>query len=199
MLSFYDLLVHKVSNRFAWRCPTDLMIDHYEQHLADPHLDVGVGTGFFLDKARFPVPEPRVTLLDPNRHCLDSAARRIARYQPSKVAADALAPLPELGRFGSIGLLYVLHCLPGTMASKAVIFDRLKPLLADGGTLFGATILDDDEDANAVARALMGFYNRKGIFSNREDSQQALELELRRRFERVEISREGCVALFAAS
>ena len=198
VLQFYDLLVHGVSNRWAWRCPTTSLTALYEQRLADPHLDVGVGTGYFLDRARLSVQRPRITLLDPNQHCLDAAARRIARYQPQCVLADALEPLPAIGPFASIGLLYVLHCLPGTMAAKAVIFDRLKPLLATGGTLFGATIVDDGVGANGAARALMAFYNWKGIFSNRSDTQRNLEAELRRRFERVETTRRGCVVLFAA-
>jgi hypothetical protein len=51
MLSFYDRLVHGLSNRFAWRCPTARMLDLYRSNLSDHHLEAGVGTGFFIDRA----------------------------------------------------------------------------------------------------------------------------------------------------
>ena len=44
MLSFYDRLVHGLSNRFAWRCPTERMIDLYRNNLSSRHLEAGVGT-----------------------------------------------------------------------------------------------------------------------------------------------------------
>jgi hypothetical protein len=34
MLSFYDRLVHGLSNRFAWRCPTERLLDLYRNNLA---------------------------------------------------------------------------------------------------------------------------------------------------------------------
>src|SRR5574338_135069 len=79
MLSFYDVLVHGLSNRFAWRCPTERLRDLYRANLSPNHLEAGVGTGFFLDQAgarRF----DRLALLDINRHCLDRAGRRLARF-----------------------------------------------------------------------------------------------------------------------
>ena len=51
MLSFYDWLVHGLSNRFAWRCPTERIIGLYRYNLSSRHLEAGVGTGFFIDRA----------------------------------------------------------------------------------------------------------------------------------------------------
>lgn len=198
-LAVYDALVLGLSNRFIWRCASRHLTDHYEQMLGAQHLDIGVGTGYFLDRSRFPAEHPKITLLDPNRECLAKAASRVSRYEPETVCADALVPWPEtLGRFTSIGLNYVLHCLPGTMASKCVLLDHLQPHLAEEGTVFGATILQGDAPRSALARKLMAIYNGKGVFSNEQDTRETLESELSARFSSVNIRMIGCVALFSA-
>lgn len=199
-LAIYDALVLGLSNRFIWRCRSEFLTALYNRHLSGNHLDIGVGTGYFLDRATFPVPAPKVTLMDPNEACLERAASRISRYKPATVRADALIPWPEtLGSFNSIGLNYVLHCLPGSMADKSVIFDCLKPHLAENGVVFGSTILQGDVPRSAIARKLMRIYNGKGVFSNENDTRTNLEAALMRRFSNVDIEMMGCVALFSAS
>lgn len=165
--------------------------------MAATHLDVGVGTGWYLDRCRFPVPKPRVALLDLNSSSLAAAARRIERYRPDIHRADVLRPLPAIGSFESIALTYLLHCLPGTIAEKPVAFDNLVPHLATGGVMFGATLLSEGVARGGVARGLMRTYNRKGIFSNEQDSLAGLRSELERRFRKVELEVVGCAALFA--
>ena len=198
-LAIYDTLVLGLSNRFIWRCPSRNLTGLYDRALTGNHLDIGVGTGYFLDKARFPVSDPKVTLMDPNDECLEKAADRISRYKPAKAQADALVPWPEtLGKFASIGLNYVLHCLPGTMTEKAILFDNLKPHLAEKGTVFGSTILQGEAPRSGIARKLMRIYNGKGVFSNENDTLESLETELSRRFGKVELEMVGCVALFTA-
>jgi hypothetical protein len=56
MLSVYDRLVHGLSNRFAWRYPTQRMLDLYRSNLSSRHLEAGVGTGYGL-KRRFDLVE----------------------------------------------------------------------------------------------------------------------------------------------
>jgi hypothetical protein len=51
MLSFYDRLVHGLSNRLAWRCPSDRLLALYRDNLSNHQLEAGVGTGFFIDRA----------------------------------------------------------------------------------------------------------------------------------------------------
>ena len=48
VLRIYDFVVLGVSNRFIWKCPTQRLEQHYNQHITANHLDVGVGTGYFL-------------------------------------------------------------------------------------------------------------------------------------------------------
>jgi hypothetical protein len=196
-LSFYDLAVHGLSNRFAWRCPTSKILDLYRRHLSVDHLEAAVGTGLFLDRAGTAF--DRLVLLDINPHCLTVSERRLQRFKPECRQANLLEPLildPE--PFSSVGLTYVLHCLPGSMAEKLVVLDHLKPCMAQGATLFGATILGDRIQPNGPARALLNVYNAKGIFNNTEDNLVALTDGLKQRFEHVNVAQHGLVALFSA-
>ncbi|WP_229721870.1 class I SAM-dependent methyltransferase [Marinobacterium nitratireducens] len=199
ILSAYDLLVLGISNRWIWKCPTPRIEAHYNSQLSANHLDVGVGTGYFLDRCRFPGASPRIALMDLNDNSLAFAANRIARYRPEVWRQNVLEPIQaQIRPFDSIGINYLLHCLPGTIAEKAVVFDHLQPLLKPGARLFGSTILRQGVEPGATARALMSIYNRKGIFSNEADALNDLRGALEKRFARVSIEVIGCVALFSA-
>ena len=198
-LSIYDVLVHGLSNRFAWRCPTRRLIALYRDNLSSHHLEAGVGTGFLLDRAGT-ARLSRLVLLDANRNCLDRAGRRLARFKPELHQVNLLAPLTlDLAPVNSVGLTYVLHCLPGRMSEKLKAIDHLRPLMSKGATLFGATILGRGIAPNRAASALLDLYNAKGVFNNREDDMAALSDGLRQRFDEVAIAEEGCVALFRAA
>jgi len=198
-LRLYDFIVLGLSNRFLWKCRTKILEEHYQRHLSGRHLDIGIGTGYFLDRARFASADPQITLLDPNRHCLEKAAGRLTRYSPRLVEADGLVPLPaDLGTFSSVGLNYLFHCLPGTMATKAVLLDHLCPHLAEDAVVFGSTIIQGDAPRSLAARKLMSVYNSKGVFGNEHDTLDRVGEELRRRFQDVDVELVGCVALFSA-
>jgi ubiquinone/menaquinone biosynthesis C-methylase UbiE len=83
LLSVYDLSVLGFSNTFVWKCPSRLILDFYNEHISGNHLDVGVGTGYFLDKCRFPSSNPTVVLVDLNANSLQVTAQRLARYNPT--------------------------------------------------------------------------------------------------------------------
>lgn len=197
-LPFYDAVVHGASNPLLWRCPTHRLIAPYERLAHGDHLDVGVGTGFFLDRARLAAPLRSLTLLDVNPACLAAAGRRLSRFRPVAVTADLFAPLPAIGPFSSVSLTYVLHCLAGSMAEKAVVFDHLAGVMADDGVLFGATLFQKDVSLSPPARALQGLYNARGIFSNRLDRPRELRHHLEKRFSRVRFEMVGLVGLFEA-
>ncbi|MDP6717418.1 MAG: hypothetical protein QGF59_02130, partial [Pirellulaceae bacterium] len=92
-LRIYDFLVLGISNRWIWRCPTSRLLRMYNDDISANHLDVGVGTGYLLDHCRFPAERPRIGLLDLNATCLQTAAQRIARYQPMQFQANVLMPI----------------------------------------------------------------------------------------------------------
>ncbi len=199
-LAVYDLLILGYFSRLAWRCPASRLVGWYDQHVSDNHLDVGVGTGYFLDKCIYPSASPRLVLMDPNTACLDVAARRIARYEPESLQASVLDPIDVDGpKFDSIGLNHVLHCLPGNIREKAVAFEHLRSLAEPGAVVFGATLLSCGVDRNWYARAVMRSNNKRGIFSNAHDDLEGLEWSLREHFDDVTIEIVGCVALFAGS
>jgi SAM-dependent methyltransferase len=198
-LRFYDLGVLAASNRLVWQCPSSRILDLYQAHVTGNHLDVGVGTGYFLDRVRFPVREPRVGLLDLNGNSLTHTAQRLIRYSPEMYRADVLRPIATtIEPFDSIGLNYLLHCLPGPMAFKATAFDNLKSLLRPGGTIFGGTLLRHIPGLPILARAWLRMYNAMGIFDNEADSLDALHFELSARFADVQIETHGAAALFRA-
>ncbi|EKF75501.1 type 12 methyltransferase [Alcanivorax hongdengensis A-11-3] len=198
-LPLYDRLVLGASCRWLWRCPSERILDHYQKQVSSNHLDVGVGSGYFLDHVAFRSDRPRLVLMDMNANSLAFCSRRIARYSPKLLQSNVLEPIDFDGaRFDSLGMNFLLHCLPGDMHGKARALDHLKPLLNPGARVFGATLLHGGVERNLPARGLMHLYNRRGIFSNREDSLMALERELQGRFDAVEIHVQGCAALFAA-
>lgn len=198
VLSVYDIIVLGISNRFIWKCPTSLIEAHYNRHLSSNHLDVGVGTGYFLDRCRFPSGNPRIALMDMNSNTLEFAAQRIARYRPETYRQNILEAITTtLAPFDSIGVNYLFHCMPGAIADKAVAFDHLKAVMNRGACMFGSTILQGGVQKGWAAKKLMAFYNKKGIFSNREDNLSGLTNVLNRRFKDVTVEVAGCVALFS--
>jgi len=198
-LAFYDLAVLQFSNSFVWKCPSRVLLDFYNEHISVKHLDIGVGTGYFLDKCRFPSTAPTIALFDLNPHSLAKSAKRLRRYNPSCYLGNALQRIDiEMSGFDSISLNYLLHCLPGNLASKSIVFEHVKPLLRDGGVIFGSTILGEGVRHNPLAKKLMKIYNAKGIFSNLSDRQSDLEAGLKAHFDEYTIHIAGCVALFIA-
>ena len=201
VLRVYDVLVLGLSNRFAWRCPSGTMLERYDRHVGRRHVDLGVGTGWFLDRCRWPVERPEITLLDLNENSLSMAAQRLRRYAPRTVRANVLDP-PPLGdaRFDSAAANYLLHCLPGQIESKAATLAKnVRPYLEPGGVFFGSTILGRSVPQGRIGRRLMHAYNRKGIFSNADDDENGLERGLASMLEDVEVEVVDTVALFAAT
>ncbi len=197
-LAAYDFVALGVSNRLVWNCPTQRLLGHYNRHVTGNHLDVGVGTGYFLDRCRFPTPRPRVALMDLNAESLAFASARIARYEPECYRQNVLEPIPmNAGGFDSVGLNYLLHCLPGDVESKSVVFDHVAALMNPGAVLFGATLLQGGVPRKWIAQRLMDVYNRKGIFSNERDDLPSLNRSLRKRFKDVSVEVVGCAALFS--
>jgi len=198
-LALYDVVVLGLSNALVWRFSTRHILNLYNENVSGRHLDVGVGTGYFLDRCRFPIGAPTIALLDLNPNSLAATAKRLRRYAPSCHQGNVLDPVDfGMCRFDSIGLNYLLHCLPGNLRTKSTVFHHLKLLLSDKGVLFGSTILGKDVQRSLPARSLMNLYNAKGVFSNLSDCKQDLEAGLDSHFDEYAVRVQGCVALFSA-
>jgi SAM-dependent methyltransferase len=198
-LRVYDTVVLQFNARVMWRCPPRRLVRLYDEHVSGRHLDIGVGTGYLLDHCRWPAQSPDITLMDLNPAPLEVAAKRIARFRPKTHRANALEPfgLPA-NTFESIGLNWLLHCLRGTLATKAVVFDHCKEVLAPGGVVFGSTILNDGVRHTPWSRLMMRQLNRDGTFSNLDDDLDSLGAELRRRFDDARVEVVGAVGIFSA-
>jgi ubiquinone/menaquinone biosynthesis C-methylase UbiE len=197
-LSVYDFYVLGFSNTFVWQCPSRLILAFYNGHISGKHLDVGVGTGYFLDKCQFPVPHPTLAVADLNPNSLQATVKRLQRHHPRAYIANVMEPLPIEVEFDSIAINYLLHCLPGNISDKGVVFKNLKPLLSEnGGVVFGTTILGTGVRQNALARILLRVYNSKGIFGNTYDRATDLERVLKENFRDYSLHVVGCVAFFA--
>jgi len=196
-LALYDWWVLGFSNRRLWHCETEKLVELYQTHLSPNHLEVGVGTGYLLEHS-LPAEMRRLALLDINPNCLERTAKRLREHHPEAHQENVLEPLLLNGaRFDSIGLNYVLHCLPGRLEQKAPrVFDHLLPHLQDEGVLFGATVLGRDLSIPFAARMAMAIYNWKGIFSNQEDSLGGMMEALSSRFRTFNVEVCGCVVLF---
>ena len=197
-LKHYDPLLELMCNRI-WRCPIERTLELYRRHLSSNHLEVGVGTGYFLDRSRFPDPKPRLALMDINPECLRHTEARLMRHAPEVYRANALAPIDAgIGHFDSIAINYVLHCMPGALPEKGIVFANLKRLLNAGGVLFGSTVLWQGVPCDIQARAFMRFYNACKVFCNLQDSLAGLNQALNASFRNVHIEVIGCVAQFSA-
>lgn len=198
VLTFYDLWVLGFSNTFLWKCPTKMLCEHFCRNASLNHLDVGVGTGYYIDKC-LSDPEQRIALLDLNQNSLDATAARISRFSPEVYRANILEPLElDSEKFDSISINYLLHCLPGAMLEKSAVFSHLREHLKADGILFGSTILGQETEVGYFARKLMTVYNKKGIFDNTQDNVTDLRTALCKHFSQVEIQIIGCVAVFTA-
>jgi ubiquinone/menaquinone biosynthesis C-methylase UbiE len=199
-LRIYDPLVLGFNSYLVWRCPTSRMVRHYARHVGSRHVDIGPGTGYFLDRAPLPS-KVQITLVDPNPDVLAHAARRLARLRPATIQADVLKPLPlaPSAQFDSVALNYVLHCLPGPPERKTAAVRHAAEVLTDSGVLFGATVLGASGPHTPLSRMMLWYTNRTRIFDNLSDSYAGIREVLAECFARVDISLVGTVAVFAAT
>jgi len=202
LLFFYDFIVFRCVANFVWGISVDQLLHRYRVLTHASHLEVGVGTGYLLDKL-----DPDYTdidLMDLSDSCLRKTSARLVRFNPISFRHDILKPLDETmetmtGRYQSICLNFVLHCVPGGFASKSIAFANLKPLLQSDGVIFGATVLSRKARPKLIARTALRLLNAIGIFNNEQDHAEELLQGLKRHFVFVEVTIVGATALFFAS
>ncbi|KAG7038158.1 methyltransferase domain-containing protein [Colletotrichum scovillei] len=187
----YDTLVLGFYCPLAWGCPGDVLSGHYSKHvssLVKPNarlLDIGVGTGYFMQSAPLPTGST-IVLVDINQNPLAEAQHRIQLAHPDvlvdTVQADVFvlgdrhtSQLPSSlhlgsnGQFDVISCMLLLHCLPGTSKRKGEAMAGLGRLLKPDGVLVGATVLGGGVKHNAFGRFLMFWHNLLGVFHNNKD------------------------------
>jgi SAM-dependent methyltransferase len=198
MLLAYDRVVLGFVSSFVWHCSPSLLVDRYRRHIREPHLDVGPGTGYFLERSGLP-DRSRLTVIDPNRNVLEYTARRLRHLDVTAVEADVLKPLTVGGPFDSAALHLVIHCLPGPRSRKALAVANVAAVIAPTGVLFGASVLGTSGPHTWLGRRVLRVLNRRGVFDNLDDSEEGLREILGASFERVELETIGSIAIFVAS
>lgn len=124
VLKIYDLWVLGFSNHFLWKCPTKYIEDMFIQHTTTNHLDIGVGTGYYLKKC-LDDSSRRLALLDFNQNSLNKASLRISSFEPEIYQANILESLNlDCDKFDSMSINYLLHCLKGNLEDKSIIFEN---------------------------------------------------------------------------
>lgn len=198
VVAVYDFMVIRTLLPFVWKCPTSRVVELYRANVSNNHLECGVGTGFFLNKCPMP-PSQRLVLLDLNPNSLLKSAHRLKRFQPRTYARNVLQPLAiEEQKFDSVGMNFLLHCLPGNIYGKAIVFDSVLEYLKPGGCVFGSTLLQPDASLNFTAKRMMSVFNRRRIFCNTDDDLAGLRQELEKRFQETQIEIVGHMTLFRA-
>ena len=197
VLAIYDPIALGMVCPIAWKCSRGTMLEFYQRNIGGRHLDIGPGTGYFLDKVSYPVADPSIVIADLNENVLSTVAKRIARYRPESLVRDALQPL-HLGerKFTTAALLNVIHCLPGTMEQKAAVFDHVRPYVEPGGKIFGSTVLGKGVQRSKFGNWLFAQYNKAGSFQNTEDSIDLLAAELAKRFTSFRTRVHGSMGFF---
>jgi len=198
LLKLYDAAVVYASNSLLWRCSRHVLLANYQEHLGKRHLDIGPGTGWYIDHADPPLES--LTLLDLNPNSLHAAASTLARYEPAQVRGNVLDPLPTTLRdLDSVGANFLFHFVPGDWSVKGKAFGEIAQVLAPGGTFFGASILGSGVQATLGAHSVMRLYQRRGIFHNDADTVEGLRAALSHYFVHVNVQVVGCAALFQAA
>ncbi len=199
-LRVYDFIVHFLSNRLAWKCPTQNLVEHCQMNVTPNHLEVGIGSGKLFRNSINRQTFDRLVLADVNPACLDVAKNTLKKQMHQTWELNLLNEEQDLARhqdFDSIGLNYVLHCLPASFPEKLAICDRLiEYCLKPGGVLFGATLFPTINNG-WIAAKLMNFYNRKGIFSNEGDPPDGLKSWLSQSNGEFQFFAIGSVGLFS--
>ncbi|KAL8743160.1 MAG: hypothetical protein Q9190_004455 [Brigantiaea leucoxantha] len=208
LLALYDWWVLGIVSTYAWACSVpEHTLPFFRRNVTKGgrHLDIGVGTGYYL--ANTDLRNVQLTLADLNQDALDATKARLVgsgqvrENEITDVLHDVTRPLPaSCGKFDSISMYYLLHCMPGpAVPAKTATFGHLKYALTENGVVSGASILGKDVSHNLFGRAIMFLGNNvNGMFDNRGDSAEDFEEALRDNFEEVECETRGAIFLFRA-
>lgn len=196
VLKIYNFWVLFFNNRFLWKCKTSNLVNLYSKNITANHLDIGVGSGYLLNKVRDKL--SKVTLMDLNPTCLDYVENKLKDKEISKLKTDILVDVPEAfhNQFDSIGANYLIHCLPDN-DNKDMVFKNISKMLKSTGVAFGSTIINEYD--SKMASSVANKFNEKGIFDNSGDTYEKIEKYIKENFQNYDIYKIGSVCIFSMS
>ncbi len=199
LLPAYDQVALKWFGKFIWRCEAGHYVELYNNNVTCNHAEIGVGTGYCLDKSQLDPSQSRIALIDLQENCLHYASSRLARFKPETYKRNAYFPI-DIGtqHFDSIAICGLLHCLPGEMQDKATVFDAIQSLVKPNTKVYGYTLVN--KGVRNTWRSFMMFKLLRWlkILNNENDSPSSLLQELKKRFHHCEVKVIGCLAFFIA-
>ena len=193
----YDRLVNQINCEKVWKCSQKYIIDNYRKNINEKHLEIGPGTGYFLSKENLDIDLNKLTLIDINSPILDYSKNNLqSQYSNIDIICHDLftCKIPDSVDFNSVGINYVLHCVPGNLQTK---LDNLISNLGDNKyNLFGASVICDPLHMNVIAEYELIFLNAFGIFNNNDDTYQELNEYLNKKGLKFTLEKQGYVAIF---
>ena len=191
-LFFYDYLVNDLNCSFVWKCSQRNILHNY-RNISDNHIEIGPGTGYFLKNKTFDT----LQLLDINNDILTNASLNLKGNcsQIKSFQHDIFtSSLPQLSKCNSIGLTYVLHCLPGKIENN--LDNLIRHIPYKNYNLYGASVIRDPVEKNSLAEMELFWLNKIGVFNNSNDTYSSLEKYFKKNNFQYDLKLEGYVAIF---
>lgn len=117
------------------------LIDFFEKLEIDSVLDVGTGTGGFLEILISAFPNAKITGVDPNIDSLEKAKDKYPDFVFSEMGAEKLA-FPD-DTFDVVSISMAMHHLPNVSAS----FKEMKRVLKPGAWIIVSELFSDNLNA----------------------------------------------------
>lgn len=193
----YDKFVNEINCEKVWKCSKKHIINNYNSNINYNHLEIGPGTGMFLKKENLNVNLNKLTLVDINNKILKHSTHNLHSEHSdiNSLVYDLFSyEIPSNIEFNSVGINYVLHCVPGNLQTK---LDKLIGNLGNNKyNLFGASVICDPLHMNPIAEYELMFLNAFGIFNNNNDTYEELNEYLNNKNYNFSLKKKGYVAIF---
>jgi len=167
-IKFYDFLVNDLNCNYAWRCHKSNIFKNYQKNLRSNHLEIGPGSGYFLNPKFHKKEISNLFLMDVNQPILEASQQNLEKHYSNIQLLNHNIFNKELDslKINSIGINYVLHCVPGPLDQK---LEKLHLNLPKNTNIFGATVISDFERQTELSKLELKVLNHKGIFNNKMD------------------------------
>lgn len=189
----YDYLVNNINCNIVWKCNQNKIIQHYDSNITNNHIEIGPGTGYFLKKNQYNT----LQLIDINNDILEDSSKNLEAIS-KKIDTHChnifSCSSSHINPSRSIGLTYVLHCVPGKIENN--LNTMIQNIQFDNYNLFGASVVQDPVETNILAETELLWLNRLGIFNNENDTYSGLHEYLEESGMEYNLRLEGYVAIF---
>ena len=159
----YDYFVNNLNCKYVWGCDSQNISYLYKANLTKNHLEIGPGTGFFLKDNNF----KNLHLMDVNNDILFTSKENL-KDNCKNISIYNHNIFKEKNRMymdvQSIGLSYVLHCVPGNLSES--LNNLSNNITSDNRVkVFGSTVILNDN--KLISNLEINFLNNFGIFNNK--------------------------------